>query len=112
MNCTKVIAAVARYYGRSIEDLTVSRHRGYPMVEERQVAMFLCLVLTGASTRQVAKLFDNRTHPTVMHAERKMRRARGHLRRDLDRIVARLNMEAAAEVPHLAPPPVTAGMGA
>ena len=84
MKHTTIIETTARYFDRTVAEL-MSRDGHYPLTEHRQIAMFLCRELAGMSSPSVGLVFD-RDHSTVLYAERKMRRARGRLRLDIDRL--------------------------
>jgi chromosomal replication initiator protein len=59
--------AVVNYYKISIEDLNGKR-RNKGVVEPRQVAMYLCRLLTKNSFPEIGAAFGQRDHTTVMHA--------------------------------------------
>ncbi|MGI6496395.1 MAG: chromosomal replication initiator protein DnaA [Kiritimatiellia bacterium] len=58
--------AVAEYYGVRLSDMT-SKQRQRSVALPRQVAMYLCRLLTRASLPQIAEAFE-KTHATVLHA--------------------------------------------
>lgn len=71
--------AVCQYYGLTIEEL-LGNQRCRRIAWPRQMAMWLCLRVTYASTVQVGDAF-NRDHTTVMHAREAVKRRldRGHV---------------------------------
>lgn len=62
---------VALHYGTSREDL-LSGKRTAPVVKTRQVAMYLCKLLTGRSLPEIGRRFGGRDHTTVLHAFNKI----------------------------------------
>ena len=58
--------AVADYYDVRLSDMS-SKHRQRSVALPRQVAMYLCRLLTRSSLPQIAEAFD-KTHATVLHA--------------------------------------------
>lgn len=65
MTCDDVMRAVAEYYDVSVEDLK-SNKRQRSISVPRQVSMYLCREVAGASLITIGKAF-NRDHSTVMH---------------------------------------------
>ena len=64
--------AVARHYRLSVGQLK-SKSRRQHLVEARNLAMYLCRELTGASYLAIGRYFGHRDHSTVLHACRKTR---------------------------------------
>ncbi|WP_226576499.1 helix-turn-helix domain-containing protein [Acuticoccus sediminis] len=62
---------VCQHYGISRGDL-VSERRTKAIVRPRQVAMYLCKMLTPRSLPEIGRRFGNRDHTTVLHAVRKI----------------------------------------
>jgi chromosomal replication initiator protein len=62
----RVVAAVARYYGVTAEDLC-GKSRRPQMAWARQVAMFLLRELTPCSLLQAGAALGGRDHTTVLH---------------------------------------------
>ncbi|MCG7592423.1 helix-turn-helix domain-containing protein [Mycobacterium sp. PSTR-4-N] len=91
--CAEIIAAVADYYGRPVDQL-LAHDRHQPLAEQRQVAMFLCRRLTRLTRPAVARAF-HRTHVTILHAEQRMTAPPERLRHDIQCIHARLIADAA-----------------
>jgi len=64
--------AVLRHFpGVTVNDL-ISVRRDSAVIEPRQIAMYLCKVLTTRSTIEIGKRFGGRDHTTVIHACRKI----------------------------------------
>lgn len=63
--------AVCEHYGCSMLDL-LSARRGAVIVRPRQVAMYLCKILTPHSLPEIGRRFGDKHHTTVLHAVRKM----------------------------------------
>ncbi|MEM8812720.1 MAG: chromosomal replication initiator protein DnaA [Pseudomonadota bacterium] len=62
---------VCKQYNVSRQDL-LSARRTRSIVWPRQIAMFLCKVMTPRSLPEIGKRFGNRDHTTVLHAVRKV----------------------------------------
>ena len=62
---------VARHYNIPRTELSSAR-RTRTIVRPRQVAMYLCKVLTPRSLPEIGRRFGNRDHTTVLHAVRKI----------------------------------------
>lgn len=62
---------VSNYYGLLRSDLA-SKNRSRPLVQARQVAMYLCRELTSETLVVIGKQFGNRDHSTVLHSFRKV----------------------------------------
>lgn len=58
---------VADYFGVTIEELKAAK-RDQRVVKPRQVAMYLCREITGASFPHIGEEFGARDHTTVLHA--------------------------------------------
>lgn len=63
--------AVCDRYGLTPQELIAER-RSRPLVRTRQVAMYLCSVLTGKSLPALGRSFGGKDHTTVLHAIRKV----------------------------------------
>ncbi len=66
-----IMAETAAYFGVTFEDLR-SQNRSRPIVQARQVAMYLTRDLTDLSLPKIGELFGNRDHTTVLHACQKI----------------------------------------
>ncbi|MFN3477517.1 MAG: helix-turn-helix domain-containing protein, partial [Candidatus Methylomirabilales bacterium] len=65
--------AVAEFYRVKVEDLNAKgRHKS--IVLPRQVAMYLCRTLTGASLPDIGQAFGGKDHTTVLHACEKIKK--------------------------------------
>ncbi|QEK39647.1 chromosomal replication initiator protein DnaA [Candidatus Sneabacter namystus] len=62
---------VAGHYAVSFSDMT-SSVRARSVSRPRQIAMYLCKLLTPKSLAEIGKQFGNKDHTTVMHAIRKI----------------------------------------
>lgn len=58
--------AVCRYYGIDLPDL-IGHCRSQPLVHQRQVAMYLVRMITGASLSQAGRAFGMRDHTTIFY---------------------------------------------
>lgn len=86
----EIIASIADFYGFSpLEIQGASRKR--PLVEARQVAMYVFRELTNLSFPAIGKEFGNRDHTTVMHAVSKVEAAMGEDRETYNRVTALLS---------------------
>ncbi len=70
-----VLDRVAAEFQTSIEDLQ-SHRRGRLVAERRQIAMYLCRLVAGASDPAIGQKFGGRDHSTVVHAVRAVERKR------------------------------------
>lgn len=66
---------VADYYRLKLADLK-SRNNSKSVAMPRQVAMYLCKTLTGASLPEIGKSFGGKHHSTVIHSIRKVEELR------------------------------------
>ncbi len=66
-----IMGQTASYFGVTIEQLC-GPDRSRPMVEARQIAMYLCRELTDLSLPKIGDAFGGRDHTTVMHANKKI----------------------------------------
>ncbi len=62
---------VASFYKLKVQDLKGSSHKAQ-VVLPRQVAMYLCKELTGASLPEIGRKFGGKHHTTVLHSIRKV----------------------------------------
>ena len=67
-----VISVAAEYFDVTPEEIC-SASRSRPLVDARQVAMFICRELTDLSLPKIGERFGGRDHSTVLHATRKIR---------------------------------------
>lgn len=82
---------VAEYFGISLGDL-LGKRRDQRVVRPRQVAMYLCKEMIGASYPEIGAQFGGKDHTTVMHAFRKVEENLGDTfyKTSLDNITQRL----------------------
>lgn len=66
-----IMGQTASFFGFTIEQLQ-STNRTRPVVEARQIAMYLCRELTDLSLPKIGDAFGGRDHTTVMHANKKI----------------------------------------
>lgn len=66
-----IIKETASYYGLEIDEL-VGPSRRRPLVQARQVSMYLHRELTELSYPRIGEIFEGRDHTTVLHAVRKI----------------------------------------
>ncbi len=71
VNVLKIQMATARYYNVSRADI-LSHRRTNNVVKPRQIAMYLCKVLTMKSLPEIGRMFDGRDHTTILHAVKKI----------------------------------------
>lgn len=69
---SEIQQATARHFGVSMIDL-LSQRRSRDVARPRQVAMYLCRMLTVRSFPEIGSLFGDRDHTTVMHAVKVIR---------------------------------------
>ena len=89
----RIIELTADLFGFSIEQI-ISGSRRRPLVEARQVAMYVTRNTTELSFPDIGKAFGNRDHTTVMHAVRKIESRMGERRQIFDKVTelqSRLN---------------------
>ena len=67
----KIMETVCEYFSIPMKELVGTR-RDQKIVRPRQVAMYLCKELTGASFPEIGGQFGGKDHTTVMHACRKV----------------------------------------
>jgi chromosomal replication initiator protein len=71
ISISSIQKAVCEYFSISMNELNGKR-RDQKVVKPRQVAMYLCKELTGASYPEIGMEFGGRDHTTVMHSCRKI----------------------------------------
>ena len=67
-----VIAVAAEYFDITADEIR-SSNRSRPLVNARQMAMYLCRELTDLSLPEIGRRFGGRDHSTVLHANNKIR---------------------------------------
>ncbi|MGH2757942.1 MAG: chromosomal replication initiator protein DnaA [Actinomycetota bacterium] len=66
-----ILAETAAYFGVTTDDLR-SQNRSRPIVQARQMAMYLVRDLTDLSLPKIGEVFGGRDHTTVLHACQKV----------------------------------------
>ncbi len=66
-----ILAESASYFGVTVDDLR-SQNRSRPIVQARQIAMYLVRDLTDLSLPRIGAVFGGRDHTTVLHACQKI----------------------------------------
>ena len=79
-----IIRTTAQAFGFSVEDV-LSSSRRQPLVQCRQIAMYLCRELTDLSLPKIGEHF-NRDHTTVLHSVEKVKRILRSDRAVFDRV--------------------------
>ena len=74
---------IADHYKMRVQELK-SKNNSQSVAVPRQVCMYLCKKLTGASLPHIGREFGNKHHTTVLHSVNKIEEFR-HKDRDLDR---------------------------
>jgi chromosomal replication initiator protein len=95
-----IVAECATYFGISRAEL-IGPSRSRPLVQGRQVAMYLCRELTPLSLPKIGEIFGGRDHTTVLHADSKIRKLMGERRQvyaQVQELTARLRQKAGAHV--------------
>lgn len=80
-----IIEATARYFNLSPEQLLSSK-RLRPLVDARQVAMYICRELTDLSLPAIGEAFGGKDHTTVLHAVRKINDQMKQKRKTLNQV--------------------------
>lgn len=80
VSAARILTMTADYFELTVEELR-SPNRTRSLVQPRQIAMYLCRELTDLSLPKIGEAF-NRDHTTVMHAEKRIRKAMAE-RRDV-----------------------------
>ena len=71
----KIINHVCKFYGLQIDDL-IGKKRPKNIAMPRQIAMYLCRIMTDASLPKIGLSFGGRDHTTVIHAYEKILKMR------------------------------------
>jgi chromosomal replication initiation ATPase DnaA len=90
-SCAEVIAVVAEYYGRTMDEMRGAR-RGGGLALHRQVAAYLCIRFTLRSLPEIGRQFG-RDHSTIHHANARIKMLRetdARLRDDLQILIMRI----------------------
>jgi chromosomal replication initiator protein len=81
----RILEATTKMFGLSRDEL-LSSSRTRPLVNARQIAMYVCRELTDLSFPQIAKAFGKSDHTTVIHAVQKIERQMGEKRQIYDQV--------------------------
>jgi chromosomal replication initiator protein len=87
-----LLAEIAEILGISVEALK-SKSRQRPLVQSRQIAMYVIREMTESSYPTIARLFGGRDHTTAIHAVEKVKRSMRENKKTYDQvteIIARL----------------------
>lgn len=84
----RVQEVVSSYYKIKLEDFSVKK-RTRNIAFPRQVAMYLCREMTGASLPRIGEVFGGRDHTTVLHAYEKINKER-NIDSKLDQVLKEL----------------------
>jgi chromosomal replication initiator protein len=92
-----IIGTAAKYFDVSSDDI-VSASRSRPLVNARQMAMYLCRELTDLSLPGIGSRFGGRDHSTVIHATKKINQQMSqnpHVYEQVRELTARVRQQAA-----------------
>ncbi len=81
----RILDATSTMFGLSQTEL-LSSSRTRPLVNARQIAMYVCRELTDLSFPQIAKAFGKSDHTTVIHAVQKIEKQMGEKRQTYDQV--------------------------
>jgi len=81
----RILIKTSMMFGLSQAEL-LSSSRTRPLVNARQIAMYVCRELTDLSFPQIAKAFGKSDHTTVIHAVQKIERQMGEKRQIYDQV--------------------------
>ena len=81
----RILDATSTLFGLSIDEI-LSSSRTRPLVNARQIAMYVCRELTDLSFPQIAKAFGKSDHTTVIHAVQKIEKLMGEKRQIFDQV--------------------------
>ncbi len=80
-----ILEATAEVFNFTIEQITGGSRRR-PLVDARQIAMFVTRNMTDLSYPEIGRAFGNRDHTTVIHAVRKIERTMTEHREIFDKV--------------------------
>ncbi len=87
---SRVQKVVADFYKIKVSEL-ISKNNSHAITEPRQIAMYLCKQLTGASLPKIGKEFGGKHHTTVLYAIDKIEKKKAldpELRSTLNRLIS------------------------
>lgn len=87
----RIRAVVAAKYGISVGEL-IGPRRDYTYLRPRHIAIYLACTLTPHSRNTIGRLFGNRDHSTIYHAQWKTTRRRA-ADREFDQVLRALEAE-------------------
>ncbi|WP_219905512.1 chromosomal replication initiator protein DnaA, partial [Actinopolyspora mortivallis] len=91
-----IMSMTAEFFGVTVDDLC-GPGKTKALAQARQIAMYLCRELTDSSLPKIGQSFGGRDHTTVMHADKKIRKAMAERRRVYDHVqelTARIKQQA------------------
>jgi chromosomal replication initiator protein len=71
----EILKVVSNHYGIKVSDVK-SKSNARPISYPRQIAMYLCKMLTDLSYPEIGKLFNNKHHSTVIYSVEKIEKLR------------------------------------
>jgi chromosomal replication initiator protein len=80
-----IVEATSKLFGISREEL-LSSSRTRPLVNARQIAMYVCREITDLSYPAIARAFGKSDHTTVIHAVQKIEKLMGEKRQIYDQV--------------------------
>ena len=89
----RIIEVVAEHFGIPIKEITGDK-RHQEVVQARQVAMYLCRQMLGASYPTLGREFGGKDHSTVLYAVKKIKRLQSD-NKDLKRLLMELRHKCA-----------------
>jgi chromosomal replication initiator protein len=81
----RILDATSTMFGMPVDEL-LSSSRTRPLVNARQIAMYVCREVTDLSFPQIAKAFGKSDHTTVIHAVQKIEKLMGEKRQVYDQV--------------------------
>ena len=85
VTANRIIDLTAEMFGFEIDQITGGSRRR-PLVDARQVAMYVTRNMTDLSFPEIGKAYGNRDHTTVMHAVRKIEARMGERQHIFDKV--------------------------
>ena len=80
-----ILETASTGFGFPVEQMTGGSRRR-PLVEARQIAMYVTRSMTDLSFPEIGRVYGNRDHTTVMHAVRKIESRMGERRQIFDKV--------------------------
>ena len=85
VTATAILTATAEAFSFSVEQI-IGGSRRRPLVDARQIAMYVTRNMTDLSFPEIGRAFGNRDHTTVIHAVRKIERHMTERKEVFDRV--------------------------